>query len=252
VALLLPYGAAMRDASALINVTRNEDGIMRDVPLYEIAGDWGMPSMPLRLAATGTRTPFRQFGPAIRPDWRRNTRLPRVSAADLLVEGRPACRAPGDAAPDLQGRIVLVGYTASGLNDAKPTPVDPAMAGVAVLAEATEALVAGSAIRMPPAWLKYALAALMTLFTTYAFFRGEPHNDIDSVFVASNVLLLAASFVGLTLFRFYFDIFAAVGFISMVFGLCRMYAKTQRGRAVGNGDYLPEFDPAKDRWLAVA
>ena len=122
---------------------------------------------------------------------------------------------------------MLVGYTASGLNDAKPTPVDPAMPGVAVLAEATEALIAGSAIRMPPAWLKYALAALMTLFTTYAFFRGEPHNDIDSVFVASNVLLLAASFVGLTFFRFYFDIFAAVGFISVVFGLCRMYAKTR-------------------------
>jgi hypothetical protein len=31
-----------------------------------------------------------------------------------------------------------------------------------------------------------------------------------------------------------------------------MYAKTQRGRAVGNGDYLPDFDPEKDRWLAVA
>lgn len=25
-----------------------------------------------------------------------------------------------------------------------------------------------------------------------------------------------------------------------------------RGRAVGNSDYLPDFDPVKDRWLAVA
>ena len=33
---------------------------------------------------------------------------------------------------------MLVGYTASGLNDAKPTPVNAAMPGVEVLAEATD------------------------------------------------------------------------------------------------------------------
>jgi len=252
IALLLPYGQAMLAASALVNVTRNEDGIMRDIPLYEAAGAWGIPSMPLRLATAVTHATPRGFGRSVRPNWRRGTSLPRVSAADVLNAGEPVCRDARSSVPALQGRIALVGYTASGLNDAKPTPVDPAMPGVEVLAEATEALVAGGVIRVPPAWLKYALAALMTLFTAYAFFRGEPHNDIDSVFVAANLLLLAASFVGLTFFSYFFDIFAAVGFISLVFGLCRVYAKTQRGRAVGNGDYLPEFDPVRDRWLAIA
>lgn len=33
VALFLPYGPAMQASSALINVTRNEDGIMRDIPI---------------------------------------------------------------------------------------------------------------------------------------------------------------------------------------------------------------------------
>ena len=128
---------------------------------------------------------------------------------------------------------MLVGYTASGLNDAKPTPVDPVMPGVEVMAEATEALIAGSAIRSPPAGLKYLIAALMVAFTTFAFFRGEPANDIDSVFVATNLAMLGAAFVGLTFFGFFFDIFASVGFISLVFGLCRLYAGIQRGRAVG-------------------
>src|SRR5262245_48552423 len=35
IALLLPYGSAMQTSSALINVTRNQDGIMRDIPIYE-------------------------------------------------------------------------------------------------------------------------------------------------------------------------------------------------------------------------
>jgi adenylate cyclase len=250
VALLLPYGPAMQVSSALINVTRNQDGIMRDVPLYEVAGGFGIPSLPLRLATTVTRRAPSEFTPIVRPNWRKNSHLPRASAADLL-EGKPVC---GDATPQppLKDRIALVGYTASGLNDAKPTPVDAVMPGVEVLGEATEALVAGSVIRVPPAWLKYVIAALMTLLTSYAFFRGEPHNDIDSIFVATNLALLIAAFIGLTFFGYFFDIFAAVGFISLVFGLCRMYAKTQRGRAVGNGDYLPDFDPEKDRWLAVA
>jgi adenylate cyclase len=250
VALLLPYGPAMQASSGLINVTRNQDGIMRDIPIYEVAGSFGIPSLPLRISTKVTKKLPTDFAPVVRPNWRKDTRLPRASAADLL-EGKSVC---GDASaqPPLKDRIALVGYTASGLNDAKPTPVDAVMPGVEVLGEATEALVAGSVIHVPPAWLKYVIAALMTLLTSYAFFRGEPHNDIDSIFVATNLALVIAAFIGLTLFGYFFDIFAAVGFISLVFGLCRMYAKTQRGRAVGNGDYLPDFDPEKDRWLAVA
>jgi len=251
VALLLPYGPAMRASSALINVTRNQDGIMRDIPLYEVAGGFGIPSLPLRLVTSVTGKAPSDVEQTVRPNWRKASRLPRASAADLLVEAAPVC---GSAVlgQRMDGRIALVGYTASGLNDAKPTPVDAVMPGVEVLAEATEALVGGSVIRVPPAWLKYVIAGLMTLLTAYAFFRGEPHNDIDSIFVAANLALVIAAFIGLTFFGYFFDIFAAVGFVSLVFGLCRMYAKTQRGRAVGNGDYLPDFDPVKDRWLAVA
>lgn len=252
VALLLPYGEAMAVASAIVNVARDEDGMLRDLPVYEVAGDWGLPSLPMRLAMKATGKPPHGFASSVRPDWREHTRLPRLSAADLLVEGGPVCRRTGDAVPALKDAVVLVGYTAAGLNDAKPTPVDAVMPGVEVLAEAAEALVAGSAIRVPPAWLKYAIAALLVALTAFVFFRGEPHNDIDSVFVATNLLLLGAAFVGLSFFAYFFDVFAAVGFVSLFFGLCRIYAKIQRGRAVGNGDYLPDFDPGKDRWLAIA
>ncbi len=252
VALLLPYGEAMAAMSGIVNVARNEDGVLRDLPVFETAGGFGIPSLPMRLAMAASGRAPKTFQASVRPNWREHSRLPRLSAADLLVEGAPVCRRAGDAVPALKDSVVLVGYTAAGLNDAKPTPVDPVMPGVEVLAEATEALVAGSAIRVPPAGLKYLIAALLVVLTAFVFFRGEPHNDIDSIFVATNLFLLGAAFIGLTLFAYFFDVFAAVGFVSFFFGLCRIYAKIQRGRAVGNGDYLPDFDPAKDRWLAVA
>jgi hypothetical protein len=90
------------------------------------------------------------------------------------------------------------------------------------------------------------------VLTTFAFYRGEPATDIDSIFVATNLVLLSAAFVGLTFFGFFFDVFASIAFVSLVFGACRLYAGVQRGRAVGNGDFLREFRPGRDRWLAVA
>ena len=126
------------------------------------------------------------------------------------------------------------------------------MPGVEVLGEATEALVNDSAIWMPPTWVKYALAAVLVLLSSFAFFRGEPANDVDAVFVATNVLLLLLAFSGLTFFGVFFDIFASIGFVSLCFGLCRMYAGVQRGRAVGNGDFRRNSTRPIDRWLVMA
>lgn len=250
VAVLLPYGAAMRRHSAITNITRNEDGVLRDIPLRESAGDWALASLPLQLAiATGSRS-ARSYHATVRPNWRHKTSLPFVSAADLLAD-KPVCQTSAPL-PPLRDRIVLVGHTAQGLSDVKPTPVKAAMPGVEVMAEATEALVAGSGIASPPTSVKYVLAAVLVLLTVFAFFRGEPANDIDSIFIATNLLLLSIAFVGLTAFGYFFDIFASVGFVSLCFGLCRLYAGVQRGRAVGNNDFLDPFQPETHRWLVMA
>ncbi len=92
VALLLPYGRAMAGYSAMANVTRNQDGVLRDIPLRETVGDWSLPSLPLRLATTAASRSPRGFAATVRPNWRENTRLPRISAADLLTGGRSVCR----------------------------------------------------------------------------------------------------------------------------------------------------------------
>lgn len=247
VVLMLPYGGSMQAHSALLDVDRGNDGILRDVTLRREVGDWALPSLALQVASSASGRPAASFPASIRVNWREHSKLPYASAADL-IEGEPVC---GDALPGLAGITALVGYTASGLNDAKPTPVDATMPGVEVHAEAVEALLAGSAVRMPPAWFKYVFAALLVLFTCFVFWRGEPSWDMDAIFVAGNLLLVAAAFIGLSSFSVFFDIFAAIGFVSLVFGVCRSYAATQRGRAVGNDDYRPQFDPDNDHWLAL-
>jgi CHASE2 domain-containing sensor protein len=250
VALLRPYGDAMRRYSALLDIDRDADGVLRDVNLRRTVGDWALPSLPLRLASAASGRAMSSYPASIRVNWRTRHPMPYASAADV-IEGKPVCDLQGPP-PKLDGAVVMVGYTAAGLNDAKPTPVNPAMPGVQVHAEAIEALVAGTGIWMPPAGFKYLLAALLVALTGFVFWRGEPSWDMDAIFVAGNLALLAAAFIGLTAFGVFFDIFAALGFVSLVFGLCRSYAATQRGRAIGNDDYRPQFDPDQDRWLALA
>ncbi|KGQ20704.1 Chase2 sensor protein [Lysobacter dokdonensis DS-58] len=251
VALLLPFGEQMRAHAGLVDVTRGVDGMLRDMPLRETAGDWGIPSLALRLAAYDSGRPMASYPASVRINWRSDSRLAFASAADL-IEDKPICRDAKRALPPLENAIAVVGYTASGLNDTKPTPVDLEMPGVELHAEAVAALVDGSAIWLPPASLKYILAAILVVLTAFAFWRGEPASDIDSIFVATNLLLLVLAYAGLTFFGAFFDIYASIGFVSLCFGLCRTYAAIQRGRAVGNEDFLPRFEPDKHRWLVFA
>ncbi|MCC8364575.1 CHASE2 domain-containing protein [Lysobacter sp. A6] len=251
IALVLPVEEHIRRNAALVDVTRGVDGMLRDMPLRETAGDWGIPSLALRLAAFDSGQPMASYPASVRINWRSDSRLQYISAANLL-EGAQICRGDNDTKPALQDTIAVVGYTASGLNDTKPTPVNLEMAGVEVHAEAVAALVDHSAIWLPPAWLKYVLAAVLVMLTAFAFWRGEPATDIDSIFVATNLLLLVLAYAGLTFFGAFFDIYASIGFVSLCFGLCRTYAAIQRGRAVGNSDFLPELDPQTDRWLVFA
>lgn len=251
VAILLPYGAAMTRNSALTNVSRGEDGILRDVPLRAEIGDWGLPTLPLRIATRLQHRPADSYPASVRVNWREHSKIPYISAANLLA-GERVCGDRTQASPNLRGTVALVGYTASGISDSKPTPLNSSMPGVEVWAEATDALLHDGAIWMPPPSFKYLLAALLAILTCYAFWRGEPHEDMDAIFFAVNLLILLVACIGLTYFGIFLDIFATVGFVSLCFGLCRSYASVQRGHAVGNNDYRDEYDPQKHACLSMA
>ncbi len=237
----LPFGEAMRKRSGFVNITRAGDGVMRDFDVWQQAGDWGVPSMAALVAAQATHRKFTDFPQSIRLNWRTHHRLPVISAVDLLPDEHTPCLKPGEKLPDLKGKIVMVGYVASGINDFKPTPIDTQMAGVELQAEAVENLVNNTWIRMPPPGFKYGLAALLVILIGYSFWRGEPSQDIDSVFTATNLVLTAIAMLMLTFTTYFFDIFTSVGYSLAFFGICRTYLAGMRGRALGNDDHVKEL-----------
>ncbi len=245
VALQLPFGDTMRKRSGNTRINRAGDGVMRDFQVWEQAGDWGVPSLSALLAAEATHRKVTDFPQSIRLNWRTHEPLhepvPTYSAVDFLPDEHTPCLKKGQKLPDLKGKVVLVGYNASGINDIKATPIDSLMPGVEVQAEAVENLISDSYIRTPAPGFKYALAALLVILIGFSFWRGEPSQDVDAVFTATNLVLTAIAVLTLTFTTFFFDIFTSVGTSVTFFGICRTYLAGMRGRALGNDDHVKEL-----------
>lgn len=152
---LLPQ-KAFSDVAAVgvVNVATDRSGTPRAIPMLFRTGSLLEASLPLRVAAVATGQ-----NPGIEPDrlWLADRPVrtdigqvlpidfygPRgtirtISAASVLK---------GDVLrDDIRGRIVVIGATVTGAGDVFPTPFDPVMPGVEVIATAIDQLMAGGGI----------------------------------------------------------------------------------------------------------
>ncbi|MET0530412.1 MAG: CHASE2 domain-containing protein, partial [Microvirga sp.] len=148
--LLLPVEALAEAAAVgIVNVATDQSGTPRHVPLLFRSGDGLGASFALRGASlamgqdpiilpqglvlgnwtirtdAGYALPLRFYGP-------RGT-IPTLRATDVLSN-----MVPREA---VRGKIIVVGATVAGAGDVFPTPFDPVLPGVEVLATATSHLV---------------------------------------------------------------------------------------------------------------
>lgn len=141
-------------ATGIVNIGTDPSGVPRHVPLLLRAGEGLVPSFALRTASVaaghdpviepgrivldarsiatdiGYALPLRFYGP-------RGT-IRTIGASDVLRGG-----IADDA---FRGRIVVVGATVTGGGDVFPTPFDPVLPGVEVLATAMAHLAAGDGL----------------------------------------------------------------------------------------------------------
>jgi len=153
--LLLPR-ATFSDAAALgvVNIATDASGVPRHLPLLLRSGGRIWPSFPLRAVSVAVKS-----DPVLQPDGvvlgsttsstAEGYALPlrfygpggtiRTLGANEVLNGRVA----GEAIRD---KIIVVGATVAGGGDTFPTPFDPVLPGVEVLATAISHLVDGDAL----------------------------------------------------------------------------------------------------------
>lgn len=155
IGLVMPHADFVAQAEVgLVNVQTDAAGTPRFLPMFLDVNGSTLPSMPLVAAVNvtgsnavigetsvsfgalsipldkGAYMPLRLLGPT--------GTVPTLSAADLL-EG-----APSDA---LSGKLVVLGYTATGTGDLFATPFDEDVPGAEIIATAISQLIGGPALR---------------------------------------------------------------------------------------------------------
>jgi len=99
----------------------------------------------------------------------KTSREARTVPAELVLKG-------GASAPDLAGKIVMLGASAPEAGGLRLTPVDPFMPSVEIEAEAVEQMLSGHIPTRPPAmdWMEAAVGGLIGLLGIFAFIRLSP------------------------------------------------------------------------------
>jgi adenylate cyclase len=205
--LLLPIQTlASVSALGVVNIATDPSGVPRHIPLLVRSGSQIIPSLPLRTVSVamardpvlrggevaiggvaaitdnGYTLPLRFYGPA--------GTIRTVSASDVLNG-----QADEDAFRD---RIVVIGATVTGGGDAFPTPFDPVLPGVEVLATAMahlmlgDGLVRDSRVRFVDGFVAILLPIVFVLLL--AWHRGAWGSAIITVVTAAWIGMTFAAF----------------------------------------------------------
>jgi CHASE2 domain-containing sensor protein len=224
IALVLPHFTSIieRGRMGTNNVYPDQDGIVRQYPVYRDHYGWRIPSLPSTVGeALGWRVPAYED---VYINWRGklgaigSVRFSEVFE-DFLRQDR---QRPSN---EFTGKIVIIGSTASALFDSKPTPMEKVHPGVEILATAIDNLKNGDWITQAKnPWVFTGLALGLIWMTALAFLTGVKRKAIDMVFAGSQVGLMAFAFASLNFTTYYLDLTAPITAGLIYFSLARVYA----------------------------
>lgn len=145
----------------MFTVEPDPDGVVRRVPMVLIAEDAVVPSLTLemlRLATGQSAFLIRSDPGGVESVVVAGSQIPTDASASVWIYFAPHDPArfisakdviAGKAAAQLNGKLVLIGTSASGLLDLKATPIQPSMPGVEVHAQLLENILTQSSLSRP-------------------------------------------------------------------------------------------------------
>jgi len=226
VAVVLPFfEAAIKGGRlGLNNIYPDIDGIARQYPVHRKDYGWLLPSLPARLVTwLGMRLPEREN---ILLNWRGKPFTYHYAGfADVFWDMTSKERKRPQN--EFFGKIVIIGSTAAGLFDVKPTPMDSLHPGVEILATAIDNLIHDDYLRVPDTKLFNLLLALLIIWATaIAFFKNVGQEQFARIFGASQFLLVGFSYASINLMTTYINLTGPVMVGIAYFTCAKIYSFT--------------------------
>jgi adenylate cyclase len=175
-----------------IDFLADADGIGRRYFVYQDAYGWKVPSLPARLVQDlGLAVPDVE---SILLSWPGGAKArAHVPYADLYVDFNSQKRKRDPR--EFTDKIVVIGVTASGLHDIRPTPVDIRADGVDILVAAIDNLKNANYLREAPGYWPAAAALLLLGLLFSAFTLRVNTIRIGAGLAGATVVLLAGQYV---------------------------------------------------------
>ncbi|HUW25040.1 MAG TPA: adenylate/guanylate cyclase domain-containing protein [Gallionella sp.] len=177
-----------------INFEEDRDGVGRRYQLYTTVHGWLIPSISARVAADlGYTVP-------LKPDailaWRGMAgTFQHISYVDLYEDfSREQTQRPPD---EFNGKIVIIGTTATGMHDLRVTPISSLYPGVEILATALDNLKNQRMMHTAPVWFAPLLALTLLALLCAAFLRGINALWVGLALLVLTLLTLSASYAAI-------------------------------------------------------
>jgi adenylate cyclase len=237
VAAILPYfkGALKAGRLGTHNVYPDNDGIVREYRMLHNESGWVLPSLPLAIAKfAGSNTDSIPKDMLI--NWRgKPFTYTYATFSDVFTDlASKDKKRPQD---EFTNKIVIIGSTAAGLFDIKPTAMDKQFPGVEILATAIDNAKHGDYLKVWRGKTPYILLSLLLIWlTTAAFYFKVDRDKFNRIFTGGQIGLLVLSYVAINVSNTYLDLTAPILWAAALFGIAKIYALAT--------------DRALQRWLA--
>jgi adenylate cyclase len=242
IAAILPYfkGAVKPSRLGTHNVYPDNDGIVREYRMFHDESGWRLPSLPLAIGEFAKDSAAQNIQQNIPRDMLINWRgkpfsYTYATFSDVFTD--MASKDKKRPQNEFTNKIVLIGSTAPGLFDIKPTAMDKQFPGVEILATAIDNVKHGDYLKVWRGKIPYILISLLLIWaTTLAFYFKVDRDKFNSIFTSSQIGMLVLSYIAINLSNTYLDITAPILWAVALFGIAKIYALAT--------------DRALQRWLA--
>ena len=237
IAAILPYfkGALKAGRLGTHNVYPDNDGIVREYRMLHDESGWVLPSLPLAIAKfAGADT--NSIPKDMLINWRgKPFTYSYATFSDVFTD--LASKDKKRPQNEFTNKIVIIGSTAPGLFDIKPTAMDKQFPGVEILATAIDNAKHGDYLKVWRGKTPYILLSLLLIWlTTAAFYFKVDRDRFNSIFTGSQIGLLVLSYIAINVSNTYLDLTAPILWAIALFGIAKIYALAT--------------DRALQRWLA--
>jgi adenylate cyclase len=212
IAAILPIFKPMQEKMGIANQRPDGDGIVRSYPLRWTEPDFSLPSIVLKAmenAGIGTA----DLPDTIRLNWRnKRGQYPRLSFVDAL-QADPA----SPEALLVKNAFVVVGVSAPGIGQTKPTAVNPIVDDNEILATALDDAINKTYLRVLPSWLNLLLTVTGIWGLVFLAIRRTPAYVINKIFLYSQTIILVVMLTGASYSNYLIDLSGTMSFLLMIF-----------------------------------